>query len=79
MDAQSTYSPVLQGLCRVGLRSFQRIERLAVIFHFDSHLSRFHSKPHCNLVFSAVGVTVGDDVRENFSQGEVEIVQDIVG
>ena len=79
MDAQSTDGPFLKGLCCVGLGRFQWIERLTVIFDIDSHLSRLNAKPHRDLVFLAVGVTIGDDVGENFSHGEVEIVQDISG
>ena len=66
--------PFLQRLCCVRLRRLKRIEGLTVVFHFDLNLSRLHAKTHLNLVFAVVRVTVGDDVGENFFQGEIEIV-----
>jgi hypothetical protein len=79
MDAQSTYNPFIQRFRRIGLRYFQRIERLRVIFHFDSYLSGFNAKPHRDLVFAAVDVTIGDDVCEKFPHDEVEVVQNALG
>src|SRR4051812_14764854 len=76
MNAQSTYGPFLERFRRVGLRYFQRIERLAIVFHFESYLFGFNTKPDRNLVFPGVGITIRDDVCEKFSQDEGEIVHD---